>query len=180
MGAVLIRRYLEIPGGAEHIPAIDAIFFEASSVKDFTDDAARAAFRERWLGRYLTHYPEWAYLAFDAEGHLLGYLCGCIDDPNGMPRFADIVYFSAFQFLTINYPAHLHINLDHRHRGQGTGTLLIDAFVRDATDAGVQGMHLVTSRGARNVRFYEQCGFRELGALIHGKGEIVFLARKLP
>ena len=40
-------------------------------------------------------------------------------------------------------------------------------------------MHIVTGRGMRNVRFYERCGFRELGAAERNGGASVFLAREL-
>ena len=56
---------------------------------------------------------------------------------------------------------------------------LIEAFVDDLKRAGVTGVHVITSRGARNVRFYERCGFHEAGARGAGEGEVVFLARDL-
>jgi hypothetical protein len=38
-------------------------------------------------------------------------------------------------------------------------------------------MHLVTAAGARNVRFYERCGFREVARLPWKGAELLFLGR---
>ena len=47
-----------LPGRASEISGIETIFFASSNVEQFDDAAERAAFRERWLGRYLDHWPE--------------------------------------------------------------------------------------------------------------------------
>ena len=77
---ISIRRWTEIPDAKALVPAVDAIFFEASATKTFADERERAAFRERWLGRYLEHEPRWAYLALD-RGRVAGYLVGSVADP---------------------------------------------------------------------------------------------------
>ena len=158
---------------------IDRVFFEASNTKEFADDAARAAFRERWLGRYLTHDPAWAYVALDSDMTVAGYLVASLDDPATAPRFADIAYFSHFAHLTKAFPAHLHVNLSAAFRNRGIGGALIERFAVDARRAGAPGVHVVTSRGARNIAFYNRNGFKEAG--VHGTGgrEVVFLARAL-
>ena len=53
IAAVTIHRYLDVTPSSKLSDQIDAIFFEASNTKSFESDAARAVFRERWLGRYL-------------------------------------------------------------------------------------------------------------------------------
>lgn len=159
---IRLCRYLDLPADDDgRLQAgLDAIFFEASNTKTFASQEARRAFRERWLGRYLSHDPQWAYVALDGD-EVAGYLVGCIDDPARAQRFCDLDDFARFAPLTAIYPAHLHINIAHNHRGRGIGAALIARFAAEAAQAGAPGMHVVTSRGARNVSFYERCGFRE-------------------
>lgn len=158
---------------------LDAIFFEASNVKTFASEVERRRFRERWLGRYLSDFPEWAYLALDPAGEVAGYLVGCTTDPAHDPRFNDIGYFATLATETAAYPAHLHINMRADVRGLGIGGRLIAAFVADASRAGVTGVHVITSEGARNVGFYLANGFtcvRTFG--VEGK-RLVMLGRAL-
>lgn len=167
-------------------PGLDAIFFEASGTKTFADAAVRSAFRERWLGRYLSNDPDWAYVVLAADGpgqrHStapVGYLTGCLEDPATTPRFADIAYFRQIGHLTARYPAHLHINFAPEARSMGLGSRLIARFAEDTTAAGAIGMHVVTGRGMRNVDFYLSNGFREAGAISWNDRDLVFLARSL-
>ena len=125
----------------------------------------REAFRERWLGRYLADRGDVLLLAITAEGRVAGYLVGALENPAMQERFADISYFRThFAELCRRFPAHLHINLSEPWRNRGIGAALVEAFAEVAARAGAPGMHIVTGRGMRNVRFYERCGFRELGA----------------
>lgn len=159
--------------------SLDAIFFEASNTKSFASPQERAAFRYRWLGRYLEHDPAVAHLAWAEDGSLAGYVVGCLDDPARTPRFDDIGYFHLLADLTSQFPAHLHINLAADHRGQGTGSRLIDAFATAAAARGAPGVHIVTSHGARNVGFYLRNGFGERRVFPWKAGNLVMLARAL-
>jgi GNAT superfamily N-acetyltransferase len=159
---------------------IDAIFFEAS-VPKFEPGAERDAFRERWLGRYLRGGTDVVLLALAGEDTVAGYLVGALDDPTRQERFADIGYFRAhFGDLTRHFPAHLHVNLAEAFRNRGIGARLVETFAEAARQAGAPGMHVVTGRGMRNVRFYERCGFVERGCAPWKSGEVVFLGRHLP
>jgi len=158
---------------------LDAIFFEASNVKAFASALERAQFRERWLGRYLSGFPEWVYIARDAEGEVAGYLVGCTSDPARDARFADIGYFVELARETARYPAHLHINLRRDVRGRRIGARLIDAFASDAERAGVPGVHVVTSEGARNIGFYLANGFSRERSFSAGGKRLVMLVRPL-
>jgi len=64
---------------------LDTIFFEASLKKSFASPAERGAFRERWLGRYVTAYPGQFLVALlepcNGQARMAGYLAGCFDDP---------------------------------------------------------------------------------------------------
>ncbi len=176
---ILIHRYTELKRGPGLMAGIDNVFFGASNTQTFASNAARDAFRERWLGRYLTHDSAWAYVALSGEATVAGYLVASLDDPARTPRFADVPYFIHFAGLTKAYPAHLHVNLDPAFRNRGIGGELIERFIADAQNAGAPGVHVVTSRGARNVAFYNRNSFMEAGADGVGEREVVFLARTL-
>ena len=119
-------------------------------------------------------------LAIAGEGTVAGYLVGALENPALQERFADISYFRThFADLCRRFPAHLHINLSEPCRNRGIGAALVEAFAEVAARAGAPGMHIVTGRGMRNVRFYERCGFRELGSAERNGGASVFLAREL-
>lgn len=182
-----IQRWTEITDVADRgrrLDEIDAIFFEASAIRSFGSDAERTAFHERWLGRYLAHDPNWFYVAITgrtatSDGVVAGYLAGSLDDPARTPRFADIGYFRDLAPLTARYPAHLHINLAPAFRSRGWGERLIAVFAADARAAGAPGLHVVTGRGLRNVRFYSACGFAEAGTFIWNDRELVLLGLAL-
>lgn len=175
---VRIDRWSEWQGdGAE--AELDRIFFEASATKSFASDEDRARFRHRWLGRYLEHYPAFAYVAVMPEDRVGGYLVGSLDDPAKTPLFSDLGYFQPLAALTACYPAQLHVNLAPEFRSQGIGGALVDRFCADAARAGAAGAHAVTSRGMRNVGFYERQGFTEKGAVAWNGRELVLLGRDL-
>ncbi len=176
---VTVERFDARPRSAGELAAIEAVFFAASGTKTFASEAERAAFRERWLGRYLTYDPKWAYLAVTDTGGIAGYLVGSLDDPAKSPRFDDMAYFKELAALTAQYPAQLHVNLGEARRGRGIGGDLVEAFARDAAKAGAPGVHVVTARGLRNIGFYTARGFCEVGHLDWNGRELVFLGRQL-
>jgi GNAT superfamily N-acetyltransferase len=145
--------------------------------KSFADAAARSAFRERWLGRYLKHDPELAYIALDGE-KVAGYLVGSLDDPATASRFRDVAV-PAFASMTAKLPAHLHVNLAPDYRNGGLGGRLIAAFVADLKRRNVPGVHVVTGLGARNVSFYNRNGFLEVALAKVGSHDLVLLGRCL-
>ncbi len=158
---------------------LDEIFFEASNVQSFAGDLERAAFRERWLGRYLSRDPQLAFIALDGGKEVAGYIVGTLEDPAASSGFSDIWYYTQFATLTQRYPAHLHINLAPRYRNKGLGGRLIAHFVAEVRAAGVPGVHVVTGDGARNIGFYARNGFRQAGRAQQGAARVVFLARDL-
>ena len=158
---------------------VDNIFFEASG-RTFQSGPEREVFRERWLGRYLQGGTDVVLVAISDDTTVAGYLVGALEDPAEQERFADIGYFrSDFRELCRRFPAHLHINLAPALRSQGLGARLIEAFAEYAAEAGAPGMHVVTGKAMRNVRFYDRCGFAERGATMWNGREVVFLARAL-
>jgi GNAT superfamily N-acetyltransferase len=177
---ISIRR-LEGPSlSIDRAEQVDAIFFEASGRTGFASPEERAAFRERWLGRYLRGGTDVVLVAETASGVVAGYLVGAVTDPAEQERFADIAYFrGAFRSLCRRYPAHLHINLAPAFRSGGIGGRLVAAFAAHAAAAGAPGFHVVTARAARNVRFYQRCGLAEVGATCWNGRDVVFLAKGL-
>lgn len=158
---------------------LDSIFFQASG-RDFAPGPEREAFRERWLGRYLQGGTDVVLLAMNGPHTVAGYLVGALDDPAEQQRFADVPFFRGdFRDLCRRYPAHLHINIAPAFRSSGLGARLIAAFGARASKAGAAGMHVVTGKGARNVRFYTRCGFVQLGDTVWNGNDVVFLGRSL-
>ena len=179
MAAVTIGKRAALDPSGTRNSDLDRIFFECSSTQAFESDAIRASFRERWLGRYLAHYPDWVYVAADDDGRFIGYLLGCLDDPAKTAMFNDIGYFETIPELTSGYPAHLHVNLTEGSRGQGVGRQLVDAFVADAAKAGSPGVHVVTGRNMHNVEYYAKVGFVDATVFPWNGRELLFLGRKL-
>jgi len=174
---VSICRWSEVADKAALMPQIDAIFFESSATRTFASDEHRTAFRERWLGRYLTDEPAWGYLALDANGTVAGYLVGSITDPATTGPFDDIGAFENSAALTAAHPAHLHINLAPQFRNRGIGGRLIEAFAADAAQAGAKGVHVITGAASRNVGFYKRNGFDALATGKIRDHDVVMLGR---
>jgi len=182
MPDVEIRRFDQLTSDPEHdrlIAELDHVFFSSSARQSFASAEERAAFRERWLGRYLHHFPHYAFVALDSGRHVVGYLVGSVDDPARDPLFSDLTFFAHFRALTARYPAQLHVNLDADWRGRGIGARLVDAFADMARAAGAPGVHVVTARGMRNVGFYLANGFVERGSLTSDGVELLLLGRDL-
>lgn len=182
-GLPVIEPYLARPRDDRARGEIDQIFFQSSGTRTFASEEARAAFYERWLGRYLSHDAAHAFLAVadpaSSKEAIAGYLVGSLDDPARTARFGDLAYFNHVAGLTALYPAQLHVNLADAWRGKGVGRALVEAFCAHARAAGSPGVHVFTGRGMRNVRFYEAAGFAEVGAVVWNGHEIVMLARSL-
>lgn len=180
----VLRLPKAIAGGMKRqalVKQIDSIFFTSSTVQQFANEVERQVFRERWLGRYLDLWPEDFFVASQTRHRVMGYLAGCLKDPATQPVFADIGYVTSFADLSRRYPAHLHINMDPGCRNSGIGARLIDAFCVHAKSHGVGGVHVVTGKASRNVRFYERCGFHHLQTIKSpwADVEIVCLGRAL-
>lgn len=174
--SIIIEPWRAAPRSERDLADLNQVFFASSAVQQFSGPAERAAFRERWLGRYLLVDAAHAFVAVDA-GRIVGYIIGSIDDVAGAARFADIASARQFAEYSACYPAHLHINIDERLRSRGIGARLIEVFAAHAEAEGAPGMHVVTGGASRNVRFYARCGFHEAARIASGGGDKVFLAR---
>lgn len=182
MPDVEICRWTQLASDPERdrlIAELDQIFFSSSARQSFASTEEKAQFRDRWLGRYLRHFPQHALVALDGERRVAGYLVGSLDDPARDPLFADLAFLAHFRDLTARYPAQLHVNLDADRRGRGIGARLVAAFADMARASGAPGVHVVTTRGARNVGFYLANGFLERGAVETDGRALLFLGRDL-
>ena len=172
----IVHRVGRLP--APWLEQVEAIFFEASG-RSFAPGSERDAFRQRWLGRYLEHEADRVVLALTGDS-VAGYLVGSLDNPSQQPRFSDLDYYRVdFAAFCQDFPAHLHINLAPAFRSRGIGQQLIDAFSSAAAAVGRKGVHVVTGKGMRNVRFYEKCGFATIGAARWNARDVVFLGKEL-
>jgi GNAT superfamily N-acetyltransferase len=172
-----VRGYLQVESSHAILGELSSIFFEASAVQHFESEAARAAFKHRWLGHYLDCHPREAFLAFTAEDRLIGYLVGGLADPALDAHQMQLGYFAAFATHTARYPAHLHLNVASQHRSRGVGRVLLEAFIGHARDNGAPGVHVVTGKGLRNVAFYERNGFVALAEAPWNGRTVVMLGR---
>lgn len=179
----IIERYLARDRSEKALNEVDQIFFESSGTKTFGSEHEKIAFRDRWLGRYLIHHPNQAYLAITDRGDILerivGYLVGSLDDPAHSPMFSDLGYFENLKGLTHIYPAQLHVNIAATWRGIGLGQDLVGAFIEDLQGSNVSGVHVITSEGMRNIGFYLGCGFEEVGSTIWNDRKLLMLGRRL-
>ena len=131
------------------------IFFESSSVKEFTDENSKAEFLYKYLGYYKVNYPEF-FLVATFENQVLGYICGSPSSLNDSELLELLPHFSVFKDLYDDFPAHLHINLTEASRGRGIGSELIQRFESICSVS----VHLITSPTARNRDFYNKNGYR--------------------
>lgn len=125
-------------------------------------EKAKLKFEDQWLGPYFFDFPKDShiFLAKDETDKTIGYLIGICDSSMFLKSFSERVgVYSLYEDLFERYPAHLHINLSPECRGKGVGSDLIQAFVLFLRQENVKGVHLVTSKDARNVVFYRRNGF---------------------
>lgn len=159
---------------------------------------------------YVLLSPETALVAEDSEG-VAGYIVGVHDtrsfeerlerewwpalrkvyaDPQGysagwdadQKRIATIHHPArAPAALVKSFPAHIHMNLLPRLQGQGMGTKLLDRWLADALEAGVEGVHLGASASNHGaVRFWGSRGFARLAPpLVEPSDRTVWFGQKL-
>lgn len=175
----VIEPYAAVAARTGLVEGLDEVFFTSSATQSFPSDEARTAFRERWLGRYLEHFPDCALVALDREGRVAGYVVGSLDDPAQNALFDDIGYFKRLAPLTARFPAQLHVNVRADCRGAGLGAALVSRFMAKAREAGSPGIHVVTAKGMRNVGFYARTGFRAEAAFDWNGRALLFLASPL-
>lgn len=151
---------------------IEDIFFEASSRREFSSAEVKADFFQKWCGDYLLHFPEEFFLMIEGE-KLCGYLSGCRDSKLKTPSL------NLFADFLEKFPAHLHINFSPFYRGQNLGGQLIEHYSRFLRANGVSGVHIVTSPGMRNVKFYNKLNFHFTSERILNEKPLLFMGLNL-
>lgn len=156
---------------------VSEIFFESSSRKDFKDQKDKDAFEWKYLGFYLCHYPEYAWLALK-EGKALGYVLGMpfSQDPS---LYQIQPHLKVFQEYFQKYPGHLHINCLAASRGLGIGSQLVNAFEKQLQMTGIRGLHIMTGPDSRNRAFYRRLGFDFEVELEFEGAPILFMGKSL-
>ena len=174
-----IQKADEIADFAGCLGDIDRIFFESSVRRDFCGQEEKQSFREMSLGRYIEKHRSSFFVALDDDGHAVGYLAGCLENPLTLNHFNDVSYFRYIGDICQDYPAHLHVNVAERYRNRGLGTGLVQRFVAWAKLHSVEGIQLVTSSTSRSIPFYRRSGFVELRTFPWNSGISVCMGRKL-
>jgi len=79
--------------------------------------------------------------------------------------------------LRLNYPAHLHINVDEELRGSKAGSLLINDLEVELKNNRISGVHLFCSKDPKI--FYEKMGFEILESVtLDGKNDVFCFGKK--
>lgn len=161
--------------------AYDTGFFGASARRYFPDEGL---FADLWVRPYLL-----GGLGFVAErgGEVVGSVLGTASPVayrralrrllpmlgaralrGGYPRLAGcvpyalrVLRFQGGHAPTVQFPAHLHLNVLEAARGSGLGAGLLDTFLAELAGRGVRGVHLSTTRvNTAALALYERRGFR--------------------
>jgi ribosomal protein S18 acetylase RimI-like enzyme len=143
---------------------------------------------EVFVGPYLRHSPELAWVYADDEDRARGYVLGVLDTaafedvlatswwpglqarhpltpPSTNAHDREIVeYVHSPQrrpsLLTIGYPSHLHIDMLPDVQGNGRGGRMLRTLLDALAEAGSPGVHLgVSPANHRAIGFYEHFGF---------------------
>jgi len=174
--SALIVPYLQVHENKKILSEMREIFFESSTKKDFKDDQDKELFYEKYLGHYLTHYPELTYLAHDQR--VLGYIVAAPDSNEADLQILQ-PHLSVFKEYFNHYPAHLHINCHHESRGLGIGSLLIEALEGKLKSLNIVGVHIMTGTDALNRKFYQKLGFSFEATESFHDSSILFMGKTL-
>lgn len=155
---------------------LQAIFFAGAATKSFASGAERDAYSALWLGRYLTHFPEWTLIAIGDAGMLLGYLAGSPvsnEPPLSGPGYYDQIAGERLRA----FPAHCHVNVRRSARNRQIGRTLTGAFQARCRQAGLPGSHIVTSADSGASRFFEKAGYQPEHTFSSGNKMLVLMTR---
>lgn len=155
------------------------IFFESSTRKNFDDEAQREAFFHKYLGWYLIHYPDYAWIALDKlDKKVLGYVVASPE--TDIPELLNLQpHLRVFEDYFNNFPAHLHINCHTDTRGMGLGRLLVETVIQELLSRKIRGLHIMTGVDARNKSFYARLGFDFESELKFQNSPILFMGKRL-
>jgi ribosomal protein S18 acetylase RimI-like enzyme len=161
---------------------------DGSDATDLYDDPGLLG--EVFVGPYLRHSPEFAWVYADDEDRARGYVLGVLDTtafeevlatswwpglqarhplvpPSANAHDREIIeYVHSPQrrtpLLTIGYPSHLHIDMLPDVQGNGRGGRMLRTLLDALAEAGSPGVHLgVSPANHRAIGFYRHFGFTD-------------------
>ena len=158
---------------------LETIFYSSSARQEFNSDAERDHFRLKYFDWYRIHHADLVFVASNAHGEVLGYVCGT-PNTNAAPELFELhpwlvqltPHFESFQ-------AHLHINLSETARGLGIGSSLTRVFENSMKSRGICGIHIVTSPNARNVGFYRKNSYNFEAVIQWKSAQLLFMGKQL-
>jgi GNAT superfamily N-acetyltransferase len=175
----LIVRLADLPQSKEAARQAEAIFWDSAGTRQFAGEVERAAYRDLWFGRYLSHAGGEFFIALDEAGDAAGYLAGALT--SNAPPLPGPDYYTLFPAeLIARHPAHLHVNVRAGLRGAGVGAALVRAFAEHCRAQGAAGVHAVTAQGSRPAAFFIKCGLAPCAAADWRGRALVFLGRQFP
>ncbi len=139
---------------------------------------------------YIEHEPQNCFVCTDESDNAVGYIL-CAENAAKWSRTFLKEYFPKIRHrkaqdrfmafgeclihnaLSLQYPAHLHIDILKDYRG-GTGTALMNELLSHLKAKGTKGVNLCVDGENKNaIRFYEKNGFKTLlkfpGGRVMGK-----------
>ena len=137
------------------------------------------------LTRYYTDFTPATVWVAEQDGHVVGYLTGCLDTRRFLRTMARRIVPAALlkalvrgslwqrvvrknlriptshrQQFAAEYPAHFHLNLRAGCRGRGAGRQLLEKFLAQARQADVAGIQAgVSETNVAGRKFFECAGF---------------------
>lgn len=156
-----------------------SLFFETSTVKEFSTTDAKELFLYRYFGYYQENFSDSFFVAFDDDEKILGYLCGhdhTFEDEALKKLQVATEYFEEVREM---FPAHLHVNVSEHSRGRGVGSFLMKEFEAFLINKNIFGFHIITTPFAKNTHFYRKNGFEfELSKKV-GNAELLCMAKSI-
>ena len=180
-GEIEVKNWPQVGDKNKVKSQIEEVFFLCSSRTDFKNQKEKGEFLEKWTGYYWKSEISNIYIALNKKDqNVLGYLMGCPNSCQALDFYSDKnKSYAVFEDLFTKFPAHLHINCHPVSQGMGVGQLLIQKFFHDLKFQNVQGVHIITSKEARNVSFYQRMGM-DYSELRTWKGhELYFMGKTL-
>ncbi len=141
---------------AQDLIELREIYFDSSSRKDFKDSQDKEAFFQKYMGHYLSRFPDYVWVA--RSDRILGYMIASpvTKDPD-LYRLQP--HLETFEKYFEDYPAHLHVNFHGDARGMGLGSKLFSELEKELQRMNIRGIHIMTGPDSRNKSFYHRLGF---------------------
>ncbi len=140
----------------EDLKELREIYFETSARKEFRDEADKEAFFQKYLGIYLSRFPQYLWVA--RKERILGYMVASPVTKDSI-LYGLQPHLETFESFFENYPAHLHVNFHQDARGLGLGGKLFSELEKEFQGMGIRGIHIMTGPDSRNKSFYQRLGF---------------------